>query len=94
MVFLPFYLPSSTELKRPRTRFAALSFWIAGQAVWLQQGYELEFLGRSTFVPGLWLASIMFFLTNCWILSVILHDIKLQSSEIGADGLTSEQKAN
>jgi phosphatidylinositol glycan class M len=45
------------------------------QALWLQQGYQLEFLGNSTFVPGLWLASILFFLVNCWILSIVISDV-------------------
>jgi len=45
------------------------------QAVWLYEGYQLEFLGRSTFVPGLWLASLLFFLVNSWILSIIISDV-------------------
>ena len=52
----------------------ALALWVLGQAVWLQQGYELEFLGRSTFVPGLWVASMCFFVVNCLILGVIVKD--------------------
>ena len=49
--------------------------WILGQAAWLQQGYQLEFLGQPTFVPGLWMASIGFFLINCWILGIVVADI-------------------
>lgn len=81
MVFLPFYLPFSTLLKNSRTGILALLLWIAGQALWLQQGYELEFMGRSTFVPGLWLASVVFFLINCWILGIVVDDVKLQYGE-------------
>lgn len=79
MVFLPFYLPSSTLLESSRKGMAALAFWILGQAMWLQQGYQLEFLGQSTFVPGLWLASMAFFLINCWILGIVLSDVRGQS---------------
>jgi phosphatidylinositol glycan class M len=43
--------------------------------MWLQQGFHLEFLGKSTFVPGLWMASQSFFLTNAWILGIIVSDI-------------------
>lgn len=50
------------------------------QALWLQQGYELEFLGKSTFVPGLWLASMVFFAVNCWILGIIVSDIGSESA--------------
>jgi GPI mannosyltransferase 1 subunit M len=52
----------------------ALALWIAGQAVWLQQGYELEFLGKSTFVPGLWLATLTFYIVNMWILGTVVTD--------------------
>ena len=75
MVFLPLYLPKSSLLQDWRRGVAALSLWVAGQALWLQQGYELEFLGKSSFVPGLWLASVAFFIVNCWILGIIVQDI-------------------
>nr|XP_023908581.1 GPI mannosyltransferase 1-like [Quercus suber] len=75
MVFLPFYLPNSSMLGKPWLGVTALLLWIAGQAAWLQQGYELEFLGKSTFVPGLWLATVFFFIVNCWILGVIVDDV-------------------
>jgi len=74
MVFLPFYLPSSSFLKRPWLGITALTLWVLGQAAWLEQGYELEFLGKSTFFPGLWLASVAFFFINCWILGIIVRD--------------------
>ncbi|KAF2197009.1 hypothetical protein GQ43DRAFT_484486 [Delitschia confertaspora ATCC 74209] len=76
MMFLPFYLPSSTLLNNRRTGITALTLWVLGQAAWLQQGFQLEFLGKSTFFPGLWSSSIFFFLVNTWILSVILQDVK------------------
>ncbi|KAJ9660002.1 GPI mannosyltransferase 1 [Coniosporium apollinis] len=75
LVFLPFYLPDSTLLRRPSIGLTALILWVVGQALWLQQGYQLEFLGRSTFLPGLWAASIIFFLINIWILGVIVSDV-------------------
>ncbi|KAI7180322.1 glycosyltransferase family 50 protein [Hortaea werneckii] len=75
MVFLPFYLPYSSFMRRPKLGVSALVLWILGQAAWLQQGYELEFLGHSTFLPGLWVASAGFYLINCWILGVIVADV-------------------
>ncbi|CAK7205247.1 GPI mannosyltransferase 1 [Sporothrix eucalyptigena] len=75
MVLLPVYLPRSSFVQSPRKGVAALVLWVAGQAAWLQQGFLLEFLGQSTFVPGLWVASLGFFLVNCWILGVIVGDV-------------------
>lgn len=74
MVLLPLYLPRSSFLRDKRLGVTALTLWVAGQALWLQQGYELEFLGRSSFLPGLWLAALVFFLVNCWTLGVIIDD--------------------
>jgi len=49
---------------------------LPSQALWLQQGYELEFLGNPTFVPGLWFTSIFFFAVNVWILGIIITDVR------------------
>ncbi|KAJ4291460.1 GPI mannosyltransferase 1 [Collariella sp. IMI 366227] len=75
MVLLPLYLPRSSFLKNKRLGLTALALWVGAQGLWLQQGYELEFLGRSSFLPGLWVASLGFFLVNCWILGVIIGDV-------------------
>lgn len=74
MVFLPLYLPDSSLLRNPKLGVSAILLWVLTQAAWLQQGYQLEFLGMSTFFPGLWLASLAFFLVNCWILGIIISD--------------------
>ncbi|KAI0457339.1 glycosyltransferase family 50 protein [Xylaria acuta] len=75
MVFLPLYLPNSSLLRRPALGVTALALWVLTQGLWLQQGYNLEFLGLSTFVPGLWLSSLAFFAVNCFILGVIIDDL-------------------
>ena len=31
-------------------------------------------LGESSFVPGLWSSSLLFFAVNCWILGIIISD--------------------
>ncbi|KAK4142867.1 family 50 putative glycosyltransferase [Dichotomopilus funicola] len=74
MVLLPLYLPHSSFLRNKIHGITALGLWVASQGLWLQQGYELEFLGKSSFLPGLWLASLGFFLVNCWILGTIIGD--------------------
>lgn len=63
-------------LRQPRTGLTALTLWVLGQAFWLQQGYQLEFLGHSTFSPGLGLASLIFFAINIWILGIIISDTR------------------
>ncbi|KAJ3547995.1 hypothetical protein NM208_g1230 [Fusarium decemcellulare] len=74
MVFLPLYLPNSSLLRNRKLGITALLLWVVSQGAWLQQGYQLEFLGVSTFYPGLWLASLGFYLVNCWILGIIISD--------------------
>jgi phosphatidylinositol glycan class M len=81
MMFLPYYLPDSTLLQSTPVGVTALVLWIAGQAAWLQQGFQLEFNGHSTFVPGLWISSKAFFLVNAGILAVIIRDIKQRDVE-------------
>ncbi|GIK04287.1 GPI mannosyltransferase 1 [Aspergillus viridinutans] len=75
LVFLPFYLPSSSLMKNPRKGVLVGLLWVVAQALWLQQGYNLEFLGLSSFVPGLFLASLFFFAVNVWILGIIVEDV-------------------
>ncbi|KAK9777420.1 putative GPI mannosyltransferase-like protein 1 [Seiridium cardinale] len=77
MVFLPLYLPNSSLVQQPGLGLTALALWVVTQGLWLQQGYNLEFLGQSTFVPGLLYASLSFFLVNCWILGIIIGDFDL-----------------
>lgn len=77
MVFLPFYLPNSSLLANKYLGLSVAALWVSTQALWLQQGFQLEFLGRSTFVPGLWVASMLFFLINAWILGIIITDVGL-----------------
>ena len=77
LILLPLHLPRSTLLRRPRVGASALGLWVAAQAAWLRGAYGLEFLGDSAFVPGLWLASLAFFLVNCWILGLVVGDLDL-----------------
>jgi GPI mannosyltransferase 1 subunit M len=74
LIFLPIYLPGSILIRKPALGFSVLAAWVAGQGVWLWQGYKLEMLGESTFVPGLWLSGLLFFAVNCWILGIVVAD--------------------
>ena len=93
MVFLPFYLPRSSMLQRPKLGMVALLLWVLGQAAWLEQGYELEFLGKSTFVPGLAIASAAFFVINCWILGIIVGDIQNGQTAVRRELESSSKKS-
>lgn len=84
LIFLPVYLPRSSFIRDPRLGVAALVAWVATQGLWLQQGYELEFLGRSTFVPGLWASSLLFFGVNVWILGIIIGDVRRRERDTRA----------
>ncbi|KAJ5342908.1 Mannosyltransferase DXD [Penicillium brevicompactum] len=74
LVLLPFYLPSSSLIRKPALGISAAIFWVLGQAMWLHQGYNLEFLGLPSFVPGLFLSGLFFFSVNVWILGLIVRD--------------------
>ncbi|KAJ5974975.1 hypothetical protein N7481_008682 [Penicillium waksmanii] len=74
LILLPFYLPTSSLMRKPTLGISAAVLWVVGQALWLWQGFNLEFLGLSSFVPGLFLASLVFFAINIWILGMIVHD--------------------
>lgn len=75
LVLLPFYLPYSSLMRNPWLGLTVAGTWVGSQGLWLYLGWRLEFLGESTFVPGLWLASLLFFGVNCWILSIMVRDI-------------------
>ncbi|KAJ5935848.1 hypothetical protein N7466_005395 [Penicillium verhagenii] len=74
LILLPFYLPSSEFIRKPVLGISAAFVWVVAQGLWLQQGYNLEFLGLSAFIPGLFLASLFFFVVNAWILGIIVRD--------------------
>ncbi|KAM3164782.1 GPI mannosyltransferase 1 [Lachancea thermotolerans] len=77
LIFLPFYLArTSITLKRGLTM--AL-IWVGTQGAWLFFGYLLEFKGKNVFYPGLFLASLSFFLGNVWILGQFIDDFKVKT---------------
>ena len=75
LVLLPFYLPYSSLLAMPWLGTTVAVAWVGSQGVWLYLAWRLEFLGESTFVPGLWLAGTGFLAVNCWILGIMVADV-------------------
>ncbi|CAI4219297.1 unnamed protein product [Parascedosporium putredinis] len=64
----------ATSMMAQTFAFVTFNKVCTSQALWLHQAFQLEFLGRSTFTPGLWAASLAFFLVNCWILGIVVWD--------------------
>ena len=82
IALLPFYLPDSSLLANPRLGLAIVGAWVGAQALWLWQGWRLEFMGDSVFVDGLvrrggglWVAGLVFLGVNCWILGIMVMDV-------------------
>lgn len=78
MVLLPFYLPSLTSnlpLKGKVAWVLGVVLWTGSQMLWVRQGYLLEFLGVSTFYPGLFVATILFFVVNCFCLGMFIRAV-------------------
>ncbi|KAK2767738.1 GPI mannosyltransferase 1 [Arachnomyces sp. PD_36] len=80
LIFLPLYLPNSSLVRNPVLGLSAAALWVVTQALWLHQGFLLEFHGISSFIPGLWFSSLSFFAVNVWILGIIVSDVGGYSS--------------
>lgn len=75
LIFLPHYLAGSRLCTRKHGArgVTMIVLWVLGQAGWLFFAYKLELLGESTFDGGLLHASVLFFLTNCWMLGQFIQ---------------------
>ena len=83
LLLVPLYLPHSSLVSKLGLGITAAALWVGTQALWLWQGYELEFLGRSTFVPGLWGSALLFYAVNMWILGIVVSDVgKMNGEEV------------
>ncbi|KAI8337144.1 PIG-M-domain-containing protein [Chlamydoabsidia padenii] len=72
----PLVLPS-TGIRFKWQGILLILGWVAGQGLWLQSAYQLEFLGQNTFL-SLWSSSLFFFMINCWIVVTLVknHDFE------------------
>jgi phosphatidylinositol glycan class M len=77
MVLLPFYCSSFTFTNKTALikALVALFLWVASQALWIRNGYLLEFLGVPTFYPGLFVATMLLFVVNCWGLGMFINNL-------------------
>lgn len=75
IIFLPFVIVDNKKMDWKWDGIPMIVLWVGTQAVWLQQGYNLEFLGLNVFYPNLLFASIGFFLTNVYIIGQFIQDL-------------------
>jgi len=81
LCLLPLLAP---YLKISKTETVVLPLlWSGNQAAWLLAAYQLEFLGRPTYIY-IFLASVAFFLTNCHIIRKIVRTFDAQATEKGS----------
>lgn len=89
MVLFPFYLPTlinyltkggqapaqKTLMPSSGVLFglAMLGLWVGSQALWISQAYVVEFMGESSFYPGLFIATLLFFIVNCLCLGMFIR---------------------
>jgi phosphatidylinositol glycan class M len=45
--------------------------WVGAQALWLSQGYRLEFLGESVFLE-LWVCGALWLVVNAWLVGALM----------------------
>lgn len=75
LIFLPHYLAHSDLITSHKLKGIAMFVaWVATQGIWLNFGYNLEFLGQNSY-QELHYAAIAFFLTNCWILGEFIYHL-------------------
>ncbi|ODV95805.1 hypothetical protein PACTADRAFT_41132 [Pachysolen tannophilus NRRL Y-2460] len=88
LCFLPFYL---RDFQKNTKSFLYLALWILTQGIWLSFAYKLEFLGISTFYPGLFFSSCSFFIANVLLIGDCIDHIRSKDLHITPD---SEKKNN
>ncbi|KAL8622123.1 hypothetical protein ACOMHN_056608 [Nucella lapillus] len=84
LCLLPLLVP---RLRLTWTRTAVLSsLWFLAQGLWLLPAYYLEFEGQNTFLY-IWLAGLLFFLVNVYIVFAIIthYDYRGSSATAKAD---------
>ncbi|CAN6668208.1 GPI mannosyltransferase 1 [Trichomonascus vanleenenianus] len=77
MVLVPFYGPGFFGASRRRKSIVAffVLLWVVAQALWINEAYKLEFLGESTFYPGLYVVTLLFFAVNCIGLGLFIQEM-------------------
>jgi GPI mannosyltransferase 1 subunit M len=55
----------------PRKALLMVILWVGTQALWLSQGYRLEFLGESVFLE-LWVCGAIWLVANAWIVGALM----------------------
>ncbi|KAJ7581114.1 glycosyltransferase family 50 protein [Mycena floridula] len=69
LLLLPLLLPQLNISRTMGTIYVAV--YIAVQALWLSEAYQLEFRGQTVFF-GLWIRGLVYVVGNCWVLAGII----------------------
>jgi phosphatidylinositol glycan class M len=75
LLFLPLILPNM-HMSRWRA-VACIGVWVGVQALWLSEGYKLEFLGQDVFLT-LWFRGLIYVVGNAWVLTAIMNSYRAQ----------------
>ena len=76
--FLPLVLPRLLPGPETESGISAakgilmVAFWVTGQALWLSQGYRLEFLGEEVFLE-LWFSGLVMLGINAWLVGSLIN---------------------
>ncbi|KAF7338151.1 GPI mannosyltransferase 1 [Mycena venus] len=70
LLLLPLLLPKLSI--SCRNAIAYIAVWVITQALWLNEAYNLEFLGQNVFF-GLWVRGLVYVVGNCWVLGGIME---------------------
>ncbi|KAJ1932611.1 GPI mannosyltransferase 1, partial [Linderina pennispora] len=73
--FLPVVWPYNSQKLLPKG-LILVAVWFGSQGLYLQQAYNLEFLGKDTFTM-LWVAGMVIFAANTWVLQQIIANQRI-----------------
>ncbi|KAI8998405.1 PIG-M-domain-containing protein [Gaertneriomyces semiglobifer] len=90
LCLLPLIIPNSKLRHSPAKAAVLILAWVAAQAIWLSQAYEVEHLGNARF-KELWMAGSLLYLVGVWILASVIGQAELCTNSGGVTSRTETQ---